>query len=100
MSTVDELQDFATYELFINGSWEKSSDGRRIERSSPSDGRLIGNYARATLQDVDRAVDAARHAFDDTTWPTLAAPKRAQLLQEDFRAAARARRRDRTPDQS
>ncbi|GAB3042862.1 aldehyde dehydrogenase family protein [Parafrigoribacterium mesophilum] len=82
MSTVDERQDFASYELFIDGSWEPSSDGRRIERTSPSDGRLIGSYARATLQDVDRAVAAARRAFDDRAWATLAAPKRAGLLRK------------------
>jgi acyl-CoA reductase-like NAD-dependent aldehyde dehydrogenase len=72
--------DFAEYQLFIDGAWLPSSTGRTIERTSPSDGRLIGRFARAALPDADRAVAAARRAFDDTPWPTLGAPHRAALL--------------------
>ena len=72
--------DFADHDLFIDGAWAKSSTGRTIERRNPANGALIGRYARASVQDVDLAVSAARHAFDDTSWPTLAAPKRAALL--------------------
>jgi acyl-CoA reductase-like NAD-dependent aldehyde dehydrogenase len=81
MSTRDS-DDFANYELFIDGQWVASSDGRTTERRSPHDGRLIGRYARANLHDLDLAVSAARAAFDDTGWSTLAAPKRAALLRK------------------
>jgi acyl-CoA reductase-like NAD-dependent aldehyde dehydrogenase len=81
MSTRDS-DDFASYELFIDGQWVTSSDGRTTERRSPHDGRLIGRYARANLHDLDLAVSAARAAFDDTGWSTLAAPKRAALLRK------------------
>src|SRR5689334_12227343 len=79
MTTIAD--DLAVYELFIDGAWTPSGTGRTAERHSPSDGRLVGRYARGDAQDVARAVDAARHAFDETSWPTLAAPKRAALLQ-------------------
>ena len=81
MSTRDG-DDFANYELFIDGQWVASSDGRTTERRSPQDGRLIGRYAKANLHDLDLAVSAARAAFDDTDWSTLAAPKRAALLRK------------------
>jgi acyl-CoA reductase-like NAD-dependent aldehyde dehydrogenase len=79
MTTIAD--DLAVYELFINGTWAPSGTGRTAERHSPSDGRLVGRYARADRHDAERAVAAARHAFDETSWPTLAAPKRAALLQ-------------------
>lgn len=80
MTTVANEQDLAVYELFIDGTWSPSASGRTTERRSPSDGRLVGRYAHADRNDVDQAVAAARRAFDDTTWPTLPARKRAALL--------------------
>lgn len=82
MTDTDIDTDFADYDLFIDGEWAKSSTGRTTERRSPASGNLIGRYARASLEDVDLAVNAARRAFDDTSWPTLAAPKRAAMLRK------------------
>jgi acyl-CoA reductase-like NAD-dependent aldehyde dehydrogenase len=80
MTVTDVDQDLAAYELFVDGRWTPSSSGRHIERRSPADGRLIGRYARGTAADVDRAVAAARRAFDETSWPTLPARERSALL--------------------
>jgi acyl-CoA reductase-like NAD-dependent aldehyde dehydrogenase len=72
--------DLATYELFVDGQWTPAADGRTSERTSPADGSLVGRYARAGVEDVARAVAAARRVCDETGWPTLAAPKRAEIL--------------------
>ena len=74
--------DLTTYELFVDGQWQPSKTGRTSERTSPSDGRVIGRYARGDSIDVDLAVAAARRAFDDGPWPTLAAPKRAAVMRK------------------
>ncbi|HEX5406710.1 MAG TPA: aldehyde dehydrogenase family protein [Pseudonocardiaceae bacterium] len=70
----------ATYELFVGGTWRPAQDNRTSERTSPSDGSAVGRYARGGANDVDAAVRAARHAFDETPWPTMPARKRAAIL--------------------
>ncbi len=74
--------DLATYDLFVDGHWQPSKTGRTSERTSPSDGRVIGRYARGEGADVDLAVAAARRAFDDGPWPTLGAPQRAAVMRK------------------
>ncbi len=83
-STDETPANLATYGLYIDGSWSESSSGRTLERTSPTDGALVGRYARGGREDVDRAVAAARRAFDEGPWPSLAAPERAAVM----RAAA------------
>ena len=78
--TALDSQDLATYDLFVDGQWLPSKTGRTSERTSPSDGRVIGRYARGDGTDVDLAVAAARRAFDEGPWPTVAAPKRAAIM--------------------
>jgi len=73
-------QDVTTHDLFIDGVWTPPASGRTSERHSPGDGRLVGRYAKGDASDVDRAVAAARQAFDEGPWPTLAAPKRAAIM--------------------
>src|SRR3954447_8258970 len=73
-------QDLASYDLFVDGAWLPAATGRTSERRSPSTGQLVGRYARGGEVDVDRAVAAARRAFDESPWPTLAAPKRSAIL--------------------
>jgi acyl-CoA reductase-like NAD-dependent aldehyde dehydrogenase len=80
MTAVSDHPNTATYELFIDGDWTAARSGRTSERLSPSDGTLVGRYARGDRADVDLAVAAARHAFDEGPWPTLAAPKRAAIM--------------------
>jgi len=57
--------------LFINGEWVSSSHDKTIAIIDPSTGREVGRMADASDQDVDRAVAAARAAFDDGRWTGL-----------------------------
>jgi phenylacetaldehyde dehydrogenase len=57
--------------LFINGEWVSSSHDKTIAIIDPSTGREVGRMADASDQDVDRAVAAARTAFDDGRWTGL-----------------------------
>ncbi|MDL4816471.1 aldehyde dehydrogenase [Actinomadura opuntiae] len=55
--------------LFIGGEWTAPSTGRTIEVISPHTERPLARVAAAGVADVDRAVAAARRAFDEGPWP-------------------------------
>jgi betaine-aldehyde dehydrogenase len=66
--------------LFIGGEWvEPSSDGL-IEVVSPITEEVIFKVAEAREADMDRAVAAARAAFDDGPWPRLTHAERAAYM--------------------
>ena len=62
--------------LFINNEWVSSSHGATLIVEDPSTGREVGRIVDASDADVDRAVAAARAAFDDGRWSNL--PPRAR----------------------
>ncbi|MFJ9347598.1 aldehyde dehydrogenase [Streptomyces sp. NPDC101237] len=66
--------------LFIAGSWEAPSDPGLLDIRSPHDQSVIGRAAQARPADVDRAVAAARAAFDDGPWPRTAPADRIAVL--------------------
>ena len=77
----DMLVNLANPEkLFIGGDWALSSGEGGIDIVSPSTEQIVGRVARATTADMDRAVAAARHAFDHGPWPQTSGPERAAVL--------------------
>ena len=58
-------------QLFINGEWVDSSGDATIDAEDPSSGKIVSKFVEATDKDVDRAVAAARTAFDDERWRGL-----------------------------
>lgn len=67
-----------TYGLFINGVWEAASDGKTMKTVNPATGEVIAEVAAATNGDVDRAVAAARAAFEG--WSQTSPAERAAIL--------------------
>jgi aldehyde dehydrogenase (NAD+) len=68
-----------TYHNYIDGEWVPSSSGETFENLNPADTRdRIGRFALSNEEDVNRAVDAARNAFD--SWRRTPAPRRAEIL--------------------
>src|SRR5687767_9024273 len=67
-------------QLFIGGEWVDSSEDRLIPVFDPSTGREIAHIVDASDADVDRAVAAARTAFDDGRWSGIASFKRERML--------------------
>src|SRR5437763_984309 len=57
--------------LFVNNEWVSSSHGATLIVEDPSTGREVGRIVDASDADVDRAVAAARVAFDDGRWSDL-----------------------------
>ena len=64
----------ARFPLFIDGRSEDAADGRVIERVSPAFGTVVTRYPHAGPAELDRALDAARRAFDAGPWPRASCP--------------------------
>jgi betaine-aldehyde dehydrogenase len=77
-----------TYPLYINGQRVNSSTGETFPVYDPSTEEIIANVAAASSADVDRAVGAARAAFDSGPWPKTTAQDRGRIL---FRLADKIR---------
>ncbi|MFB4426210.1 aldehyde dehydrogenase [Streptomyces sp. QL37] len=72
-----------TYDkLFIAGSWTDPSGPGLREIRSPHDRTVIGRAAQALPADVDRAVAAARAAFDSGVWQGVEPAERIAVLRE------------------
>jgi aldehyde dehydrogenase (NAD+) len=67
-------------QLLINNQWVESASGKRFETINPTTGEVICDVAEADAADVDKAVMAARNAFNQGEWPQLSATERGQLL--------------------
>jgi phenylacetaldehyde dehydrogenase len=66
--------------LFINNEWVASTHGATIPVEDPSTGREIARLVDASSADVDRAVTAARTAFDDGRWSNLPPNRRERIM--------------------
>jgi betaine-aldehyde dehydrogenase len=69
-----------TYPLYIDGQRVNSSTGETFPVYDPSTEEIIANVAAASSADVDRAVKAARAAFDSGPWPQTTAQDRGRIL--------------------
>ena len=66
--------------LLIDGAWHDAADGSTRERRSPAHDHLVAVYAEAGVADAERAIAAARRAFDHGPWPRLKGADRARIL--------------------
>ncbi|QLL06514.1 aldehyde dehydrogenase family protein [Mycobacterium vicinigordonae] len=66
--------------LLIDGSWVDSSSGETFETVDPATGRTLTSVARAGNEDVERAVRAARAAFDSGAWSRFTPAQRQEVL--------------------
>src|SRR5215831_4067670 len=66
--------------LFINNEWVASTHGATLIVEDPSSGKEICRIVDASDTDVDRAVAAARAAFDDGRWSNLPPNKRERII--------------------
>src|SRR6202008_350253 len=69
-----------TYQNYINGQWVGSASNETFAVYDPSTEEVIAQVASATAADVDRAVKAARAAFDSGPWPQTTAQDRGRIL--------------------
>lgn len=77
-----------TYQNFINGQWVSSASGETFPVYDPSTEEVIAQVVSSSAADIDKAVQAARAAFDFGPWPTTTAQDRGRIL---FKLAERIR---------
>ena len=70
----------AATKLLIDNQWVDSASGKTFPTINPATGEVICQVAEADAADVDRAVRAARHAFEKGPWRKTAAAERGRLL--------------------
>jgi betaine-aldehyde dehydrogenase len=68
------------YQLFINGEWTGSDTGRTFPVYDPSTEQVIAEVPDGNAKDVDRAVAAAKEAFENGPWGTSTAQERGRVL--------------------
>ncbi len=66
--------------LFIDNEWVESSHGATLDAEDPSTGKVVSTFVDASDRDVDRAVAAARAAFDDGRWSGLPPIQREKIM--------------------
>lgn len=69
-----------TKKLFIDGQWVDSANGGSIDVIDPATGRVFDRVPDGRAEDVDRAVSAARRAFDEGPWSTMTPAERGKLV--------------------
>lgn len=67
------------YDLFINGSWQKPLSKKYFDTINPATEEKLSEVAEASAADVDKAVKAARNAYEKT-WRKMPARERAKYI--------------------
>jgi phenylacetaldehyde dehydrogenase len=67
-------------QLFINGKWVPAASGKTFEVVNPANGEVVARVAEGDKEDVDRAVTAARRAFETGAWPAMTPSERGKLV--------------------
>ncbi|XP_035959135.1 mitochondrial 10-formyltetrahydrofolate dehydrogenase [Halichoerus grypus] len=77
---VNEMTVKMPYQCFINGQFTDADDGKTYETINPTDGSTICKVSYASLVDVDKAVAAAKDAFEKGEWGRMNARERGRLM--------------------
>jgi len=66
--------------MLINGKWVDAASGKTFPTYDPSTGEVLAKVAEGDREDINRAVKAARAAFDSGPWPRLTASERGRMI--------------------
>ncbi|MFS0822285.1 aldehyde dehydrogenase family protein [Bacillus sp. 1P02SD] len=69
-----------TKKLYINGEFVESASGKTFESYNPATGEVLATVSEAGPEDIDRAVKAARKAFDEGPWQKMTAAQRSRIM--------------------
>jgi phenylacetaldehyde dehydrogenase len=74
----DKVTDFISKprKMLINGKWVESASGKTFPTYNPATGEVLARVAEGDREDIDRAVKAARTAFEGGPWSRLTASER------------------------
>jgi phenylacetaldehyde dehydrogenase len=69
-----------TQKLLINGKWVEAASGKTFPTYNPATGKVLANVAEGDSEDIDRAVKAARAAFESGPWARMSPAQRGRLI--------------------
>jgi (Z)-2-((N-methylformamido)methylene)-5-hydroxybutyrolactone dehydrogenase len=75
-----QTEETRRYEMLVGGEWVEARSGKTFESVNPYTGRVWATAPEAGEEDVDRAVRAAREAFDEGPWGGMTGTERARLM--------------------
>src|SRR5271163_4508732 len=77
-----KVNDFVSrkHKMLIDGKWMDSASGKTFPTYNPATGEILAYVAEGDREDIDRAVRAARNAFENGPWSRLSASQRGRLI--------------------
>ncbi|PYX93253.1 MAG: aldehyde dehydrogenase, partial [Acidobacteria bacterium] len=88
MPTGGVKTEVRTYQMYINGDWVDSNSNKTFPVYDPASEEVIAQVPDANAEDVNRAVAAAKAAFEEGPWSSTTAQERGRVL---FRLADKIR---------
>src|ERR1700680_3895364 len=70
----------STRALLIDGKFEQAASGKTFDTVNPATGEVLASVAEGDAQDIDRAVRAARRAFEVGPWSRMTPSKRGRIM--------------------
>jgi phenylacetaldehyde dehydrogenase len=69
-----------TQKILINGKWVEAASGKTFPTYNPATGDILSRVAEGDKEDIDRAVKAARAAFDSGPWSKITPSERGRMI--------------------
>jgi len=78
----DKIHNFIsrTHKILINGKWVEAASGKTFATFNPATGEVLARVAEGDREDIDRAVKAARNAFETGRWSQLTPSERGRAI--------------------
>jgi phenylacetaldehyde dehydrogenase len=76
------VEDFVSVsrQMFIDGKWCEAASGKSFETPNPATGETLAHIAEGDSEDIDRAVRAARTAFEEGPWSRMTPSERGRII--------------------
>jgi phenylacetaldehyde dehydrogenase len=69
-----------THKILINGKWVEAASGKTFPTYNPATGEVLSRVAEGDKEDINRAVKAARAAFDSGPWSKITPSERGRMI--------------------
>ena len=78
----NRVQEFVSRprKMFIDGKWVAAASGKTFPTYNPATGEILAQIAEGDREDINRAVKAARKAFESDAWADMPASQRGRLI--------------------
>ncbi len=74
------MTELTRYQMYINGAWVDAENGSTFTSVNPATGQTWAEVPEASEADINRAVEAAHHAFSEGAWATMTPTARGKML--------------------